>query len=178
MPSAFCLSIYVLFSCSCQAPKACPDGGLGAPFLSFVFGALLTWGWPGTTEAWHTPPASVNARGNASSVWRFEGELATLEWWKPFSKGASGRSLVSEMWMIVSNWWIILGCSRPRFSKASHPHLAFPKCLQNLLTVKFLTRQKTAINAVKPCHFGKPDLNTNSISDSCGPCLLGNSSIF
>lgn len=42
MPSAFCLSIYVLFSCSCQAPKACPDGGLGAPFLSFLFGALLT----------------------------------------------------------------------------------------------------------------------------------------
>lgn len=42
VPSAFCLSIYVLFSYSCQAPKACPDGELGALCLSFLFGALLT----------------------------------------------------------------------------------------------------------------------------------------
>lgn len=89
--SAFCLSITVPLSCSCQVPEACPDREWGALCLSFLFGALLTWGWPRTTEAWHPP--SVNARGTANSIWLFEGELANPRVMKAFQKRGIWREL-------------------------------------------------------------------------------------
>lgn len=178
--SAQCLLSEHLCALRYQAPKACPWWELGALCLSFLFGALLTTGLTQNREPdAHPLPLWMHAEMPAQSG--ALKELATLEWWKPFSKGISGRSGFRDINDCVELGWIQnnTGLQQVRFSKASHPQLAFLKCPAELVNSRSSWQGKRQqFNAVKPCHFGKPALNTSSISDFCGPCLLGNSSIF